>query len=77
MAVKAEVGAERDADEPVGGEVTEHGSACVACAAKSSGGYGLEAVEELEGGSGGEKSDGAADDGFVVGVDMGDDARER
>ncbi len=75
-AVEAEIGAEGNADEPVGGEVAEHGSARVACAAKGAGGYGLEAVEELEGGSGGEEGDGAVDDGFVVGVDVGDEARK-
>ncbi len=71
VAVEAEPGTERKPEQPVGGEVAEHGSACVSCAAKCSRGDGLDAVEELESGTSGEESDGVADDGFVGGEEAG------
>ncbi len=56
--------------------MAEHGSAGVSCAAKGAGGYGLDAIEELESGAGGEESDGVVDDGFVGSVEAGDVARK-
>ena len=57
--------------------MAEHGGAGVAGAAEGAGGYGLNAIEELEGGASREKNCGAADyDGFVGGVDAGNNARE-
>ena len=76
MLVEAEIGAKGKADQPVGGEVADHGGAGVAGAAKGAGGDGLDAVEELEGGAGHEKDRGGVDDGFVGGVEAGDVARE-
>ena len=76
MASEAQPGAEGEAEEPVGGEVAEHGSARVAGAAKSARGDSLDAVEELEGGARCEKSDGTANDNFVVAINTGDVARE-
>ena len=76
MLVEAEIGAERKADEPVGGEVADHRGAGVAGTAKGAGGDGLDAVEKLEGGSGHEKDSGGVDDSFVGGVEAGDVARE-
>jgi len=73
---ETEIRAEREAQEPVGGEVAEHRSAGVAGAAKGAGGDSLDAIEELEGGACGEESDGGVDDGFVGGIETGDVARE-
>ena len=36
----------------------------------------MDTVEELEGGTGGEESDGAANDGLIVSVEVSDEARE-
>ena len=52
VTAEAEPGAEGEAHEPVGGEVTEHGSAGVSGAAEGTGGDGLNAVEELKSGPG-------------------------
>ena len=76
VAAKAEVDPERETDEPVDNEVAEHGSACVACAAEGAGGCSLNAVEELESGSGIQKRDGSVDDCFVVGIEASDHARK-
>jgi len=76
VATEAEPGAERESDEPVGGEVTEHGSARVAGTAKGSGRDGLDAVEQLKGGASGKEHDGGADNGFVGSVDASDVARK-
>ena len=76
MLAKAEVDAERESDKPVGGEVAEHGSARVSCAAERAGGHGLNAVEELKSGTYGEQSNGAFDDDGVVGVHERDIARK-
>jgi hypothetical protein len=56
--------------------VAEHGSASVSGAAECAGGYGLDAIEKLEGGAGGEKPDGAADYGFVWRVQTRDVVRK-
>ena len=76
VATETEPGAEWKADEPVGSEMADHGSAGVARAAKRAGGDGLNAVEELKRGSGGEQRDGTVNDDFVGGVEAGDIAGE-
>ena len=76
VAAEAEIGAEGETQEPVGGEVAEHGSAGVSRAAECTGGNGLEAVEELESGADGKKGDGGMDDGFIGGVEAGNVTRE-
>lgn len=76
MLAETEVGAQGEAHEPVGGEVAEHGSASVTCAAERARGNGLDAVEELKGGTGHEENGGGVDDGFVGSVEAGDVARE-
>ena len=76
VAVETEPGTEGKTNQPVGGKVAKHGCAGVTGAAERAGGNSLDAVEELEGGAGGEKGDGGADDGLVGGVDAGDVARE-
>ena len=72
MLAEAEPSAEGEAHEPVGAEVAEHRRAGVTCAAESAGRYGLDAVEELECGAGGEENDGVVNEDGVVGVDAGD-----
>ena len=76
MFVEAEISAEREAHEPVGGEVAEHRSASVAGAAKGTGGHSLNAVEELEGGASDQENCRAVDYRFVGGVEAGDVTRE-
>jgi hypothetical protein len=76
VAAEAKVGAKRETDQPVGAEVTEHGSARVPGAAKSTSGDGLDAVEELKSSAGSEENDGIADDGGIRSVDAGDIARK-
>ena len=76
MLGEAEPGAEGEADEPVGAEVADHRRARVAGAAESAGGYGLDAVEELEGGTGSEEHDSGVDENGVVCVDAGNVLRE-
>jgi len=73
---EAEPRAQGEAHEPVGAEVADHRGAGVARAAESAGGYGLDAVEELEGGAGGQENDGVVDEDGIVGVDAGDVLRE-
>ena len=76
VAPEAQVSAERKADQPVGREVAQHRGARVSGAAESTGGNGLDAVEELEGGAGSKENNGGANDRRVGGVDAGDVARE-
>ena len=76
MLAEAKPGAEGEADEPVGAEVADHRRARVAGAAESAGGYGLDAVEELEGGTGGEKDDGGVNEDGIVCVDASNVLRE-
>jgi len=76
VAAEAEPGAERQAHQPISGEVAEHGGTRVAGATQGAGGHGLDAVEKLEGGARGEEDDRVADDGGVVGVNAGDETRE-
>jgi len=73
---EAEPGAEGEAHEPVGAEVANHRGAGVASAAEGAGGYGLDTVEELEGGTGGEQDHGIVDEDRIIGVDPGDVLRE-
>ena len=76
VTAEAEVSAEGETHKPVGGEVTEHGSARIASAAECAGSNGLDAIEELESGTSDKESGGAMDDGFVESVDAGDEERE-
>ncbi len=72
MAAEAEPCAERKSHQPVGAEVAEHGRTRIAGATEGSRGDGLDAVEELECGAGGEKDDGGVDENGVVGVNARD-----
>ncbi len=69
---EAEPTAEGQPDEPVTEEVAEHGGARVSGAPKSAGGDGLQAVEKLEGGSGGEQGNRGMDKNRIVRIDAGD-----
>jgi len=73
---EAEIRAERETQEPVCGEVAEHGGARVARAAEGACGDGLDAVKELEGGACSEESNGGMDDGFVRGIEASDVTRK-
>lgn len=75
MAAESEPGSEREANDPVGCEVTEHGCAGVAGTAECACGYGLNAIKELEGGTRSEKRGGVANDVHVGGVDASDPLR--
>src|ERR1700680_1819082 len=74
--VEAEPVAEGQADDPVGDQVAEHGRAGVTCAAEGAGGYGLNAIEKLEGGAGGEQVGGGANYVFGGRVHAGDGTRK-
>jgi len=76
VAAETEPCAEGKTEQPIRGEMTQHGSARISRAAKSARGNSLDSIEELEGGARGEEGDGAADDGFVGSVEAGDETRK-
>ncbi len=76
MLAEAEPGAEGEAHEPVGAKMADHRRARISSAAESTGGDGLDAIEKLEGGAGGEQDDGVVDEHGIVGVNAGDVLRE-
>src|SRR6266571_3734071 len=63
--VKAKPGAQRKADDPVRREMTEHGRARVARAAKRTGRNGLKAIEQLKCGTSSKQKNGAANDHII------------
>src|SRR5712691_10889447 len=74
--VKAKPGAQRKADDPVRREMTEHGRARVARAAKRTGRNGLNAVKQLKGGARRKQDHCISNDDHVGRVDACDPARE-
>ena len=71
VTAEAEVTAEWEPHKPVGEEVTKHGRAGVPGAAESTGGDGLQAIEELESGPSGKKGDSGVNKNGIVGIDSG------
>src|ERR1700729_2205426 len=68
--------ADGEADDPVADDLNVEAGVGVACAAESSGGGDLEAVEELEDRGDEEKGDGSGDNGGVCSERVGDGVRE-
>src|SRR5712691_10251997 len=62
---KAKPGAQRQADDPVGREMTEHGRARIARTTKRSGRNGLNAVKQLKGGARRKEKNGAVNDHII------------
>src|SRR5882762_9461974 len=63
--MEAEPGTERKTNNPIRGEVAEHGRARIARTAESSSRDRLDAIEQLEGGAGSEQKNGAVNDSLI------------
>src|SRR5713226_3338560 len=73
-AVETQPGPERETNDPIGGEVAEHGRARIARATESSSGDGLDAIEQLKSGAGSEQKNGAVNDSLIRSVHSRDPA---
>src|SRR5437016_849859 len=74
--VETQPGTERKTNNPIRGEVAEHGCARIARAPESSCGDGLDAIEQLKGGAGSEQKNGAVNDGLIRCVHPCDPSRK-
>src|SRR6266571_5564860 len=75
--VKAKPGAQRKADDPVRREMTEHGRARVARAAKRNGLKAIEQLEQLKCGTSSKQKNGAANDHIIGRVQARNPSRKK